>query len=216
MGRNSVAKRQPTTHRARTCGRICSATLSAVASFGILAATAAPGALPSWGDTTTTLLSGPSSPGVVDLQLGGKPESGGNRASVDLALDALVPGGSRAILVTLANAGDATFTYSATATSAPGGSGGDLSPALRFSFVVGGTLAGGSRGSCIGGTRSFGPSRLTVSPRHVIPITHSSSPLLPGQTQSICIVVALPEDTGNSAQGDSAEATVVFRAAQVT
>lgn len=209
-----MAKHEPSDCRAHEYSGLRSATVTAALSLGVLVVGVAPGALPSWGDTTTRT-GIRSAPGVLDLQIGGMRESAQDPADVTFALDALVPGDSNAVPVTLTNAGDAMFTYSATAVSAGGGSGGDLSPALRFSVVVGGSVAGGPRtGSCIGGATSFGPSPLASSASEVIP--PSSGPILPGETQSICIVVALPETTGNSAQGDTAEATIVFRAVEVT
>ncbi|MBR7744543.1 hypothetical protein KC207_14705 [Phycicoccus sp. BSK3Z-2] len=153
--------------------------------------------------------------GVLDLRVDGALAGAGG--TVDLAGAALdpgaVPGESVAVAVSVANAGDAPFAWTATGTS-----GGALAPWLLVAVHPGGAASntvapatGMRQGACTG-TATFGPAALTATATDV---SGGGRRLDPGTSGSLCLVVALATTAPTSVQGTTGRPTLVLTGRQV-
>lgn len=150
---------------------------------------------------------------TVDGNLAGSANNGGTWTQSTFALDAMLPGESRAVAFDLRNAGTSGLTYAVS-----GSATGALTPALRFSVYAGGaatnsgTAAAGNRaGSCAGTALA---SDVTLAAATAV-LVASRRPLASGATERICLVGRLDVSAPNSMQGATATAVVAFSARQV-
>lgn len=176
----------------------------AVLSLGVLVGFGAVGTLAFWTDEAT-VTGGTFEAGTLDLALSGAENDPAGFTS-SFALTNMLPGHSRAAVVTVENAGTTDFTYTASGT-APGA----LAPSLRFRVVPGGTVSGsGAAQTCTGGDPTY-DGRLGGGTRAVIP---GNRPLASGVDETVCVQAYLPTGA-ESGQGLSTTSTFVFRAKQV-
>lgn len=193
--------------------RLTSTRVRALLSLGIVLGLTSVSTLAFWTDTGT-MTTGQIQSGTLDLQLAGNlPGQGGTWNNTALSMAAMVPGESVAVTVPVQRAaGTIGFTYTATATAT-----GDLAPSLTWTVTAGTagtatTNANGLRSNTCGGTQLFSntlsgtASNVVATPRTLSGATMS---------ENLCIRVALPAGTGNTAQGKSASGTFTFSATQL-
>ncbi|WP_340540089.1 TasA family protein [Nocardioides sp. GXZ039] len=138
-----------------------------------------------WTDAATVTGSGFSS-GRLDLTVNGQQGNPTAYAATNLSLTTMVPGESVAANLSIANVGDADFTYAPTVST-----GGGLGPALEVRMFVGGSETGDDNTyprteTCAGGT----------------PVASGAvaARLNRGASQTLCVQVTLPASTGNAYQ----------------
>lgn len=150
---------------------------------------------------------------TLDGNLAGRANDGGTWTQTTFALDAMLPGESRATSFAVRNAGTSGLTY-AVAGSATGA----LAPALRFSVYAGGaaantgTAAAGNRaGSCAGAAVA---TDVTLAAASAV-LTATRRTLASGASEQVCVIARLTLDAANGMQGATATATFAFNGRQV-
>ncbi len=140
------------------------------------------------------------SSGTLDLTVDGAQGNPTAHVKTNLSLAAMVPGESVAENVVLANAGDADFTWTAAAST-----GGDLGPALTVEVFIGSQS----------GDQSAYPRTETCSGTAIIQGS-TATRLNRTQSQTVCVKVSLPANTGNAFQSKTTgSVTVTVNATQV-
>lgn len=162
------------------------ALLSLVAVAFLATGMSVKGTFASWNDSGT-VTGGTFSSGTLDITVDGAQGKPTAYAKTNLALAAMVPGESAASTLSIANVGNADFTWVATAST-----GGDLGPALTVQMYLNSTDTGDDATyprteGCSGGTLITSGSTATRLNR--------------AATQNVCVVVSLPTSTGDAFQG---------------
>lgn len=156
-----------------------------------------------WNDTATVTGSGFSS-GKLDLTVNGAQGNPTAYAATNLTLTGMVPGESVAVSLTIANAGDADFTWVPTVTT-----GGALGPALDVKVLLAGNQSGDDTTyprteTCTGGSALTSGTTATRLNRGAA-------------AQTVCVQVTLPATTDNSFQSaPSGSVSLALLATQVT
>ncbi len=152
-----------------------------------------------WNDDAA-VSGGTFSSGKLDLTVDGAQGNPTAFAETNLALATMVPGESVAANVVLANAGDADFTWTASASA-----GGDLGPALTVEVFL---------GSQSGDDTTY--PRTESCSGTAITLGGTATRLNRTQTQAVCVEVSLPTTTGNAFQSKTTgSVTVTVNATQV-
>jgi len=135
-----------------------------------------------------------------------------------LSLGDMVPGESRAASVTVQNVGTVPLTYTATATGS-----GALLPGLIFRIYVGGSHTNTTTnilktGSCAGTQLGqdivlTDPDQAVISDVNKQRINNNTG--VGDDTQTLCVVAALPSTVGNQYQTTSAGVTLTLNALQL-
>jgi len=141
------------------------------------------------------------SAGKLDLTVDAAQGNPTAYAKTDLTLSAMVPGESVSSNLVLRNAGDADFTWTASAST-----GGALGPALRVELYTGGAV----------------PADDPTYPREetcsgtLLSTTTATRLNVAGAAQNLCVKVSLPSTTGDAFQGASTgSVTITLNATQV-
>lgn len=181
--------------------------IRALLSIGTVLGLGAVGTLAAWTDQATATAS--FSAGTLDLKLatttGGTPADSIEVTSLNMT--AMYPGVSRAATVAVFNSGTVPLTYLMAGTSAngTGGSGGNLGGALTASIYTGGTATNsGTTGTCTG--TLVGTANLPITG----PLLAAPRLLAQAQTETLCLVVALPVTASTDLQGTSTSVTFTF------
>ncbi len=164
--------------------------LRAVLALGTVLGLGSVGTLAAW-STSTTTTSGDFVTGNVDITVDGT-EGTPTPTTVALNPNTLVPGQSRAAIVTVRNAGTIAVDYS-TAAAVTGTLGTNLAVTVR----PGATVA--ADGTCPGTTVVTGTARRTAS----------------GASDPLCVQVTLSSAAPTTAQGRTGTATLTFTATGV-
>lgn len=189
--------------------------LRALLSLGIVLGFGSVSTLAYWTDTAT-MNTGAITSGSLDLQLSGNlAGQGGTWNNSSFAFANMIPGESFALTVPVQRAANsAPFTYTAT-----GAASGGLASHLRWTVTAGSAgsqtvSANGVRTQSCGGTTLASNVTLGGTAANVI----SSARSLSGSnySENICIRVELPSSATNAAQSQSATASFVFNANQIT
>lgn len=148
------------------------------------------------------------STGTLDLKVDGQDSVTGYTS---LNITNMVPGGSVAAVLTIANAGNVPFTYvaSSAATNTPVAK--DLAAALQVK-VTGATSVTGAAtptATCGGTTLAGTGTALNTG------LVTTARPLAAGTNEKICVQVTLPSTAANALQGASTSVTLQFDATQV-
>lgn len=184
---------RPTTRRGSLVAAIVALGIAALLLIG------GRGTFAYWNDTAT-VGGGTFSSGKLDLTVDGAQGNPTAYAETGLALSGMVPGESVAANVVLANAGDADFTWIASAST-----GGDLGPALAVEVFI---------GSQSGDDTSY-PRTETCSGT-ALTLGSTATRLNRTQSSTICVEVTLPAATGNAFQSrTTGSVTLTVDATQV-
>lgn len=194
--------------------RLLAVTVAVLAAVVLLGSTQ--GTFAYWTDDAS-VASGGLTGGTLDItldgNLAGSANNGGTWTQSSFALDAMLPGESRAVSFAVRNAGTAGLTY-AVSGSATGG----LTPGLRFSVYAGGvasntgTAAAGNRtGTCAGTALA---TELTLS-SSVASLVAGRRALGAGASEQVCLVARLDLGAANSLQGTTSTATIALSGRQV-
>jgi predicted ribosomally synthesized peptide with SipW-like signal peptide len=150
---------------------------------------------------------------TLDGNLAGAANNGGTWTQNSFALDAMLPGESRAVSFVVANAGTAGLTYAVTGTST-----GALATGLRFSIYSGGaatnsgTAAAGNRtGTCAGSSLVTDATLSSVAST----LVSTRRPLAVGANETVCVIARLDASAPNSLQGTTATSLLTFTSRQV-
>ncbi|MBT1192141.1 SipW-cognate class signal peptide [Rhodococcoides kroppenstedtii] len=164
--------------------------LRAVLALGAVLGLGSVGTLAAWSASTTTT-SGNFVTGHVDIKVNGS-EGAPTPTTISLTPNTLVPGQSRATIVTVSNVGSIGFDYT-TAAAASGTLGANLAVTVR----PGATVA--ADGTCPGTAVVTGTARRTAS----------------GASDPLCVQLTLSSTAPTTAQGQTGTATVTFTATGV-
>lgn len=159
---------------------------------GLVLGAGSQGTFAFWSDTDT-VASGSFTTGRLDLTVDGAQGNPTAYAATNLALATMVPGESVAATLTVRNAGDAPFTFRASATKA-----GDLATPLVVEVLAGSTQTGDDATyprteGCSGGT--------PLSPTTATRLDVAAS-------TTLCVKVTLPFETADTFQSKTAPSTV--------
>jgi alternate signal-mediated exported protein len=169
---------------------------------GVVLALGGNGTFALWNDSAQ-ITGGSFTSGKLDLTVDGAQGNPTPYVAASLALTAMTPGESVAQAITVANAGDASFSWVPTVTT-----GGTLGPALTVTLRLGGQASPVDTTyprtqACSGGTVLTSGTTATI--------------LAQGATaQTLCVTVTLPSSTGDAYQSQSSgSVTVAIAATQV-
>lgn len=193
---------------------VSSARTRALLSVGVLLGTGSLGTLATWTDTAE-LAAGTITSGTMDLQLdaGGAVGTGTGHQRADISWDGLTPGERKAFDLSVHNAGDPPFTYSAAATRGASPAWTYVGTPITVQLFTGTAEPDSTypqQDGCSGGP--LGPARNVDGSSQ--PLLDAAMRLEAGANDQLCLVVGLAEDADNQNQGRTGSLALDFTADQ--
>lgn len=146
------------------------------------------------------------SSGKLDLKLDGQDDLTGYTS---LSITNMVPGQSVAAVLTVSNAGNVPFTYTATSTATNPDSK-NLAGALTVKVTGATTVTGSSPTATCGGATLAGTGAALGGG-----LVTTARTITPGNLERLCLQITLPTTAANSVQDASTGVTLSFNASQV-